>query len=201
MSAKRKGDFPMSQLFSLAAQKAGFEAHANVEADGLSITVNTDQGPIHARGIDAAIRAARDYIGQFLGPRATAISRGESSSPSPRGLRRTVSGHSQAAAARRPSRNQRLYGSAGAGTTTAPCRRSRTRSRSSTPTIAVRPAADTPHSHPAGLGLGLGLGRRTPPVGPNLPVSTGIRRYLSGWRGPWTPPKTAQNASKHGPFR
>jgi hypothetical protein len=68
MSAKRKGDFPMTQLFSLAAQKAGFEAHANVEADGLSITVNTDQGPIHARGIDAAIRAARDYIGQFLGP-------------------------------------------------------------------------------------------------------------------------------------
>jgi 3D (Asp-Asp-Asp) domain-containing protein len=57
----------MTQLFSLAAQKAGFEAHANVEVEGLGITVNTDRGPpIHARGIDVAIRAARDYIGQFL---------------------------------------------------------------------------------------------------------------------------------------
>jgi hypothetical protein len=58
----------MTQLFSLEAHKAGFRAHANVVADGLGITVNTDQGPIHARGIDAAIRAARDYIGQFLAP-------------------------------------------------------------------------------------------------------------------------------------
>jgi hypothetical protein len=63
---------------------------------------------------------------------------------SPRGLPRMVSGHSRVAEARRPSRNQRSRGSAGAGTTTAPCRRSRTRSRSSTPTTAARPAADTP---------------------------------------------------------
>jgi hypothetical protein len=58
----------MTQLFSLAAQKAGFEVHASAEADGLGITVNTDQGPIRAHSIDAAIRVARDYIGQFIEP-------------------------------------------------------------------------------------------------------------------------------------
>jgi len=58
----------MTQLFSLAAQKAGFEAHVNAEADGLGIALNTDAAPIRVRGTDAAIRAARDYIGQFLEP-------------------------------------------------------------------------------------------------------------------------------------
>jgi hypothetical protein len=58
----------MTQLFSLEAQKAGFEVHASAEADGLGITVNTDQGPIPAHSIDAAIRVARDYVGQFIEP-------------------------------------------------------------------------------------------------------------------------------------
>ncbi len=58
----------MTQLFSLEAQKLGFNAHASAEADGLGITVSTDQAPIRTRGVDAAIRAARDYIGQFLEP-------------------------------------------------------------------------------------------------------------------------------------
>jgi hypothetical protein len=111
----------MTQLFSLAAQKAGFEAHVNAEADGLGITVSTDQGPIHAHGIDAAIRAAADYIGQFL---------------------ETASGHSQAAVARRAFRKPCSSGSADAGMTTALCRLSRTLSRSSTPTTAAQPAVD-----------------------------------------------------------
>jgi hypothetical protein len=58
----------MTQLFSLAAQKASFEASASAEADGLGITVHTDQGPIRAHSVDAAIRVARDYIGQFIEP-------------------------------------------------------------------------------------------------------------------------------------
>lgn len=58
----------MTQLFSLEAQRAGFEVHASAEADGLGVTVNTDQGPIRAHSIDAAIRVARDYIGQFIEP-------------------------------------------------------------------------------------------------------------------------------------
>jgi hypothetical protein len=58
----------MTQLFSLEAQKAGFEVQARAEADGLGITVHTDQGPIPAHSIDAAIRVARDYIGQFIEP-------------------------------------------------------------------------------------------------------------------------------------
>jgi hypothetical protein len=56
----------MPQLFSLAAQKAGFQAHANVESDGLGIVVNTDAGPARVRNVDAAIRITRDHIGQFL---------------------------------------------------------------------------------------------------------------------------------------
>jgi hypothetical protein len=63
----------MSQLFSLAAQKAGFQAHANAEADGLGIVVSTDAGPTRVRTVDAAMRLARDHIGQFLAP----ASRGE----------------------------------------------------------------------------------------------------------------------------
>jgi hypothetical protein len=58
----------MTQLFSLAAQKAGFEVHASAETDGLGITVSTDQGPIRAHSMDSAIRVARDYIGQFIEP-------------------------------------------------------------------------------------------------------------------------------------
>ncbi|MFZ2052424.1 MAG: hypothetical protein WAU69_16000 [Solirubrobacteraceae bacterium] len=58
----------MTQLFSLEAQKAGFQAHATAEANGLGILVNTDTGPTHVRGIDAAIRVARDHIGHFLVP-------------------------------------------------------------------------------------------------------------------------------------
>jgi hypothetical protein len=58
----------MTQLFSLAAQRAGFEVHASAEADGLGVTVNTDQGPIRAHSVGAAIRVARDYIGQFIEP-------------------------------------------------------------------------------------------------------------------------------------
>jgi hypothetical protein len=58
----------MSELFSLAAQKAGFQAHANAEADGLGIVVNTNAGPTPVRTVDAAIRVARDHIGEFLAP-------------------------------------------------------------------------------------------------------------------------------------
>ncbi|MGA2455531.1 MAG: hypothetical protein ABSG93_18655 [Solirubrobacteraceae bacterium] len=58
----------MTQLFSLEAQKAGFQAHASAEADGVGIVVNTDAGPTRVRGVDAAIRVARDHIGQFLAP-------------------------------------------------------------------------------------------------------------------------------------
>ncbi|MGH2904517.1 MAG: hypothetical protein ACRDK7_13175 [Solirubrobacteraceae bacterium] len=58
----------MSQLFALAAQKAGFQAHANANADGLGILLNTDAGPTRVRTIDAAIRVARDHIGGFLEP-------------------------------------------------------------------------------------------------------------------------------------
>ena len=32
------------------------------------IVVNTDTGPTRVRGVDAAIRVARDHIGQFLAP-------------------------------------------------------------------------------------------------------------------------------------
>lgn len=58
----------MTQLFSLEAQKAGFQAQASAEADGLGIVVNTDAGPTRVRGVDVAIRVARDHIGQFLAP-------------------------------------------------------------------------------------------------------------------------------------
>jgi hypothetical protein len=58
----------MTQLFSLEAQKAGFQAHASAEADGGAIVVSTDQGPIPASGVDGAIRVARDRIGHFLEP-------------------------------------------------------------------------------------------------------------------------------------
>ena len=58
----------MSQLFSLAAQKAGFQAQASADADGLGILVNTDAGPTRVRAVDAAIRVARDHIGRFLEP-------------------------------------------------------------------------------------------------------------------------------------
>jgi hypothetical protein len=56
----------MSQLFSLAAQKAGFECHVSAEADGLGIIVHTDAGPIRVHHVDEAIRTARDRIGHFL---------------------------------------------------------------------------------------------------------------------------------------
>ncbi len=55
-------------MFSLAAQKAGFQAHANGEADGLGVVVNTNAGPTRVRTVDAAMRVARDHIGQFLAP-------------------------------------------------------------------------------------------------------------------------------------
>jgi hypothetical protein len=43
MTANAK-DSRCPQLFSLAEQKAGFQAHANGEADGLGVVVNTDAG-------------------------------------------------------------------------------------------------------------------------------------------------------------
>jgi hypothetical protein len=58
----------MSQLFSLAAQKAGFQAQASAEADGHGILVTTDAGATRVRTVDAAIRVARDHIGRFLEP-------------------------------------------------------------------------------------------------------------------------------------
>lgn len=58
----------MTQLFSLEAQRAGFRAHANAQADGLGIFVNTDVGPTRVRSVDMAIRVARDHVGQFLAP-------------------------------------------------------------------------------------------------------------------------------------
>jgi hypothetical protein len=67
MSANAK-EFTMSQLFSLVAQKAGFQAHASADADGLGIIVNTDAGPTRVGSVDAAIRIARDHIGRFLEP-------------------------------------------------------------------------------------------------------------------------------------
>lgn len=63
----RKG-ISYDQLFSLAAQKAGFEVHASAEADGLGITANTGDGPTRVHSVDAAIRVARDYVGQFIEP-------------------------------------------------------------------------------------------------------------------------------------
>jgi hypothetical protein len=58
----------MSQLFSLDAQKCGFERHTSAEADGFGITVSRDGEMVRARSVDDAIRIARDYIGEFLQP-------------------------------------------------------------------------------------------------------------------------------------
>jgi hypothetical protein len=58
----------MSQLFSLAAQKAGFQAHADAQVDGLGIVVSTEAGVTRVRTVDAAMRVARDHIGEFLAP-------------------------------------------------------------------------------------------------------------------------------------
>jgi hypothetical protein len=74
----------MSQLFSLDAQKCGFERHVKVEADGFGITLYRDGQPLHVSGANEAIRVARDYIGEFLRP----AQRGGV----PWGLRATVSG-------------------------------------------------------------------------------------------------------------
>jgi hypothetical protein len=116
-------------LFSLAAQKAGFEAHANAEADGLGIVVSTDAGPTRVRTVDAAMCLARDHIGQFLAP----ASHGEI----PWGLLVSVAEGSAAygewplsgGRRRRASSRPRSRASAGVGTTAARSRRWRTRWR------------------------------------------------------------------------
>ena len=56
----------MSSLFTLDAQKCGFECHATAEADGLGITVYLDGQRQHARSLNDAIRLARGHIGEFL---------------------------------------------------------------------------------------------------------------------------------------
>lgn len=75
----------MSHLFSLDAQKCGYERHARADADGFgAITVNLDGQQLHARSTNDAIRIGRDYIGEFL----QSAQRGGT----PWGLRVTVSG-------------------------------------------------------------------------------------------------------------
>jgi hypothetical protein len=56
----------MSQIFSLDAQKAGAERHVHVDADGSGLTVFRDGWPVSVNSINAAIRMARDYMGEFL---------------------------------------------------------------------------------------------------------------------------------------
>jgi hypothetical protein len=56
----------MSQLFSLDAQVAGIERHVRAAADGTGITLYRDGDPSHVRSTSAAIREARDYIGEFI---------------------------------------------------------------------------------------------------------------------------------------
>jgi hypothetical protein len=63
-----KGVIALSQIFSLAAQKAGLERHVQAELDGSGITVYRDGTPVVARTGNDAIRIARDYIGEFLQP-------------------------------------------------------------------------------------------------------------------------------------
>jgi hypothetical protein len=46
-----------------------------------------------------------------------------------------------------------------------------------------------------------GLGRRASPVGPNSPVSAGIRGYPGRQHGPWPSLEATRNARKRGHFR
>jgi hypothetical protein len=74
----------MSHLFSLDAQRAGIEAHARAEADGLGITLTLNGTARPAKSVNDAIRQARQYMGEFLLP----AQKGDV----PWGLRVTVSG-------------------------------------------------------------------------------------------------------------
>jgi hypothetical protein len=59
----------MSQWFKRDAQRCGIEQHVTVTLDGFGgITVDRDGDLAHTRSPNEAIRAARDYIGEFLQP-------------------------------------------------------------------------------------------------------------------------------------